>query len=165
MKSATVVLAALAILAVGCGSEGGGTDKPDPPTMSPPNASGSCPGQMFVGIPVELNFRVTNPGKVAYPATYFAFLDGSGPLIRNFASSDGAPAIDRGFEQGGWEFRGILKPGESRRISMTLTPKDAGNFDSLDLGIWGAREDFDGMTPYGRVAAFSCSDVTINPGF
>ena len=162
------VIVVIAVLASGEDTGSDSSDKPEPPSMAAAKASGTCPGQMYVGLPEILRFRVTNPGKVAWPATYVAFSDGSGPFVRNGATSDGVQGIDGddyGF-QGGWQFRGVLKPGESRGVKIMLTPKDAGNFDPLEIAFWGNVED-EKITPYDRAssAVITCDDIAINPGF
>jgi hypothetical protein len=134
--------------------------------VAAPDASGRCPGQMFVGIPEVLNFRVKNPGDLTYPATYFGFWDGSGPFVLNSGASDGAPGIpgDYGLQGKGYQFRGTLKPGESRRLRIIVTPKDAGNFDELTMAVWGAKEDGPKiLLDEDRYSLFSCEEITINP--
>lgn len=167
-------IVAIVIVAAIAGSGGEGDDSsntadeaPPPEKVEAPKASGRCPGQMYVGIPVELNFRVKNPGPRPYPATYFGLWDGSGPFVLNEASSDGAAGIrgEYGLQGKGYQFRGYLDAGESRKLRVVLTPKDAGNFDDLEMGIWGGREDGPKIPlDTSRVSVLACDDITINPG-
>ncbi len=142
-------------------------DKSEATTFPAPRVQGQCPGQMYVGLPVRLKLSVKNPGKVAYPATYFAFWDGSDHFVINAGSSDGAPGIegDYGLE-GGYQFRGVLKPGESRNITILMTPKDVGNFDELKFAVWGEKEDINPLEiPSDENQSLqSCENIAINPG-
>lgn len=162
------VVVGLIVLVVALADSGGDSDpvsaKPEPPKMVAAKVTGTCPGQMFVGLPVTLRFRMTNPGTVDYPATYMGMWDGSGPFVRNGAAAGGIVGDEGdgyGF-QGGWQF-GPLGAGKSQRMAVTLTPKDVGNFDALEVGFWGNRQDED-ITPYGRARIITCDDITINPG-
>ena len=138
---------------------------PDPAEIEAPKVTGTCPGPMRIGQPVTLHMKVTNPGPAPYPATFLGFWNGSGPFVVNHASSDGAPAApgNYGLQDKGLQFRGYLDSGESRQLSVTITPKDPGNFDELKWAVWGGNENGPAIPPSHKYFLSSCENITINP--
>lgn len=154
----------LLALLVGCGTEtnggngGGNGNKPDPP-FTKVGVRGNCPGFMAVGIPLTVNFRVTNKGEEDWPFTFMA-TDDMDSFVVNDVTLDGERADNLdppGYEA--WRFAG-LDAGETGKLRLGLTPREAGNTD-LQLSIWGDERGASGI-PEGD-SLYGCEDLAIQP--
>ena len=122
----------------------------------------SCPTQLFVGLPVDLNVTMENSGAVPYPRTFLALEDGFDDFTVNSIRSDGLnltpadfPGFDRTYQSGKVAANG------TRRFTITATPITAGN---ITLSVWGWADegDTEGLVP-DDPAIYECPDVPVNP--
>ena len=128
--------------------------------------TGSCPQQTFVGVPIIITMKVTNTGDKTWPVTYLTIDDGADHFVFNSAHMGpltaekvDTPAFDTW--QLGSDDTGP-KPGEQRKITMTLTPKDAGNRD-LSYGVWGGPVEGGPIVVPDDLHLVSCSAIPVNP--
>jgi Protein of unknown function (DUF2510) len=156
-----ILIAALAGGGEEDGDDGSGSSapaQPEPP-FTKAKLQGNCPGFMVVGLPVRFNSRITNSGSEDWPSTFIA-TDDFGPFVVNSVTLDGAEGKDPappGYDA--YRFRG-LNANETAKLSVDLTPKDAGNTD-LEFSVWGDDPGASGI-PEGKFL-YGCTDLAIQP--
>ena len=159
------VLIFLLVIVIAIGSDidqEGSDDSVVPQSVEQPRGAISCPTQLFVGSPVDLNVTMKNPGSVPYPRTFLALEDGFEDFTVNSIRSDGQnltpadfPGFDRTYQSG------KVAANSSRRFMITATPITAGN---ITLSVWGWADEGDGeeIVP-DDPAIYECPDVPVNP--
>ncbi|MEX0620302.1 MAG: hypothetical protein WD181_01845 [Solirubrobacterales bacterium] len=152
---------ALFVIAIGSGEEEQNSSGPSLERVQPDGSIG-CPRQLFVGFPTEVTLALKNPGPVYYPST-FVFLDegfDSFTLNEIYSGNESSKEADiPGFDPT-YRFDQDVKPKGSRRVTLTLTPIEAGN---RTLKVWAWAAPLDDRSVPSDPAIFECSDIPINP--
>jgi hypothetical protein len=160
-----LVLLLIVIGALAGGEDGGDQQdgKPQAGEVATPTGGFSCPGQLFVGLPVDFEIRIKNPGTVSYPATFVSLDDGFDRFVINDVSQGPRrlqPADVPGFGDAYVTAGAGVPKKEARVVTVTMTPIEAGNVD-LRFWIWTAERD-DREVP-DDVIAGDCQSIPVNP--
>jgi hypothetical protein len=121
--------------------------------------SANCPTQMFVGLPVTLNVKVTNTGSQSWPAAFVRLDNLDSFVINRIEDSSGRPGDDVGHDTHRF---GSLAAGATETYSYAVTPKDAGN-PELELQVWGDTLDAIPIPTNEDIAFYACENIAINP--